>query len=91
MARLTATASIPETRDAFALLKEIPVRVAEVLSAGWIAANESKAGLLSEAFSNHQGDEIFKYMKKALDNQDELLMKSIEIVSVMRKVPDAPQ
>jgi len=91
LSQLTSESPVQKTRDAFALLREVPTSVAEVLSAGWIAASEDKTALLSEAFSNYQGEKIFEFMKKALNDRDNLLMKSIEILSVMRKVPSVTE
>lgn len=91
LSQLTATAPVSESQAAFAMLKEVPVGVAEVLCAGWIAANERKTVLLSEAFSKPRDDEVFLHMEKDLQYQDDLLMKSIEILPVMRKDPSVTE
>ena len=91
LSKLTATSQVSECESALEMLKEVPVRVAEVLCAGWIAANERKTVLLSEAFSKSQDEDIFRHMEKDLEYQDSLLMKSIEILSVMRTGPSVTE
>jgi len=90
LSRLTTTSPPSETQAAFAMLREERVRVAEVLSAGWIAASEKKTALLEEAFSKPDA-EIFPHLENTLENQDELLMKSIEILSVMERTPSVTE
>jgi hypothetical protein len=91
LSQLKDTSTLSECRTAFEMLKEAPVSVAEVLAAGWIANAEKKVVLLRDAFSHQNNDDVFPSMQKDLEAQDHLLMKSIEMISVVREVNRAPK
>jgi hypothetical protein len=91
LSQLKDTSTVSECRAAFEMLKEAPVSVAEVLAAGWIANTEKKVALLRDAFSHQNNDDVFPSMQKVLEDQDQLLMKSIEMISVVREVNRAPK
>ena len=91
LSELKETSTLSECRVAFEMLKETPVSVAEVLAAGWIANTEKKVALLKDAFSHQNNEDVFPSMQKALEAQDNLLMKSIEMISVVREVNRAPK
>jgi hypothetical protein len=75
--------NVAESRGVFDLLREDPASVAEVVTAGWVAKCEKKSRVLVEAFSHKMEADVFPYLSKVIQQQDMLLMKSIEIISVI--------
>ncbi len=91
ISRLTRTAPIAEIREVFELYREIPVRVAEVLTAAWIANTGRKVKALTDAFALGDISGVFPFLRQSLERQDALVMKSIEMISVIKEMVSAPQ
>lgn len=91
LSEVTNTSSVTELREVFAVFREVPVRVSEVLTAGWISNTGRQARALADAFALGDLDKVFPHLKKSLEDQDKLLMKSIEMISVVMEMVSAPQ
>jgi len=91
LSQLTSASTVAEIRDAFALYREVPVRVAEVLTAAWIANAGRKIRALTDAFALGDIDGVFPFLQQSLERQDALVMKSIEMISVVKEMVSAPQ
>jgi hypothetical protein len=67
------------------------VRVAEVLTAAWIANTGRKVKALTDAFALGDISGVFPFLRQSLERQDALVMKSIEMISVIKEMVSAPQ
>ena len=88
---LTQAATVTEIREVFELYREVPVRVAEVLTAAWIANTGRKIKALTDAFALGDIAGVFPFLQQSLERQDALVMKSIEMISVIKEMVNAPQ
>ncbi|MBZ5591113.1 MAG: hypothetical protein LAP39_02685 [Acidobacteriia bacterium] len=83
IAGLSLNPSVDDARRVFSLLREEPALVSEVIAAGWIAKSQNKLRFFREAFGQKE-EKIFPYLQAGIEDEDRLLMKSVEMISVTR-------
>jgi hypothetical protein len=78
----------PAYADRYSLLKDLPVNPAEVLTAGWLYKVECIPHLIRDAYTKTTGDEAFHVVRSFLDETDNLLLTSLDVISVLEKFSD---
>jgi hypothetical protein len=70
-------------RKEYHLLTEHAVGVGEVISAGWIDRIDLTADLFLRAFSEPDQEKAFSYIAKRLEEHDDLILKSIDMIPIL--------
>jgi hypothetical protein len=78
-----------DSREKYYLLEERAATVSEVITAGWIDRAARTAELFGEAFEQTTQEEVFSHLSRGLEDVDELLFKSINIIPLL-EVRHAP-